>query len=214
MALKLHTFTFNAFSENTYVLSDDTHECIIIDAGCYENEEEQELLHYLKDNHLNPLMLVNTHCHIDHIFGVDFLKRTLQIPYLIPKGELKINNTANMFAHVWGFPKMVVPHPDKFLDKQNGLTFGKTHLQILSVPGHSPDHVAFYHPESKLCISGDVLFRQSIGRTDFPDGDHDTLIKSIKKVLFALPDDTVVYCGHGDKTTIGYEKKYNPFLKT
>jgi glyoxylase-like metal-dependent hydrolase (beta-lactamase superfamily II) len=213
MSLKIHIFTFNAFSENTYILSDETNECVIIDAGCYEREEEQELLNYLKDNQLKPIMLANTHCHIDHVFGVDFLKRTLKIPYLIPEGELGMNNASNMFARMWGFSKVAVPEPDKFLDKEKGLSFGKTHLQILSVPGHSPDHVAFYHAESKVCINGDVLFRQSIGRTDLPNGDHATLIKSIKEVMFQLPDDTIVYCGHGGETTIGYEKKFNPFVR-
>lgn len=213
MTLTVYTFTFNAFSENTYILADETRNCIIVDAGCYEKEEERELIDFIANQKLTPVALVNTHCHLDHIFGVDFLKNYYKIPYWIPEGELVINNGAMTMAQLWGFPKLRTPEPTAFLDKKKGISFGNTHLSILSVPGHSPDHVAFYHAPSKICLNGDVLFHRSIGRSDLPYGNQEQLIRSIRTVMYQLPDDTLVYCGHGNPTTIGEEKKHNPFVK-
>lgn len=214
MPLTIHTFTFNDFSENTYVVADETKQCAIVDAGCYEKEEEQFLIDFIVTEKLTPVALINTHCHLDHIFGVDFLKNYFKIPYLIPEGELVINNGAMLMAQMWGFPKLRTPEPTGFLDKKHGIAFGNTWLEILSVPGHSPDHVAFYHAPSRSCLSGDVLFHRSIGRTDLPYGNHHQLIHSIQSVLYQLPEDTVIYAGHGHPTTIGEEKKYNPFVKS
>ena len=197
--------------ENTYVAYDDTRECVIIDPGCYEKNEQQELASFIENKNLKVIYLLNTHCHIDHVLGNQFVKDHFNVALLLHKDELVILNSNKALAPSYGIPNYQEAYPDEYIDEQDKVKFGDTELQVLFVPGHSPGHIAFYNKDRKICIAGDVLFQRSIGRTDLPGGDYDTLINSIHNKIFPLGDDVVVYCGHGPSTTVGEEKKYNPF---
>ena len=211
--MKVTCITFNAFSENTYVLSDDTKECIVIDPGCYDKAEKQQLADFIKTEDLKVVHLLNTHCHIDHVFGNKFVADTYNVPLEIHEKDLDVLRSVPAYAPNYGFPNYEEQLPGAYLKEGEKVKFGNTELDILFTPGHSPGHVVFYNQPEKVCIGGDVLFQSSIGRTDLPGGDFDTLIQSIKTKLFTLPDDVTVYPGHGPETTIGYEKKHNPFLR-
>ncbi|WP_347159642.1 MBL fold metallo-hydrolase [Pontibacter chitinilyticus] len=205
--------TFNAFQENTYLLHDDTRECVVIDPGCYTSEERQQLKKYVEDNNLNVVRLLNTHCHIDHVLGNQFVASTYNIGLEIHQQDEQVLRAVPTYAGAYGFPQYSEQLPEKYLQEGDVVQFGNTQLQVLLTPGHAPGHVVFYNEPEKIIIGGDVLFRQSIGRTDLPGGDFDTLIQSIKTKLFTLPDEVTVYPGHGPETTIGYEKQHNPFLR-
>lgn len=209
--MKVHSFVFNPFGENTYVVYDENREAVIIDPGCYESSEKKELDDFITENQLHVALLLNTHCHIDHILGNDHVKSKYNVPFLIHKKEDSILRAAKAYAPNYGFNRYREVLPDKFIDETDEITWGNSRLQILYLPGHAPGHLGFYNPTEKFIISGDVLFDGSIGRTDLPGGDMDTLIQSIQQNLFALPDDVIVYPGHGPETTIGKEKVSNPF---
>lgn len=209
--ITVKSFVFNPFSENTYIVYDETREAIIIDPGCYEAHERKELDEFIKSNHLTVVLLINTHCHIDHVLGNDFVKETYNVPFLIHKNEENLLRAVKSYASNYGFAKYKEALPDKFIDERDEITWGKSELDIIFLPGHSPGHIALYNPAQKILISGDVLFNNSIGRTDLLGGDMDTLIDSIQQKLFDLPDDVIVYSGHGEPTTIGKEKVSNPF---
>jgi hydroxyacylglutathione hydrolase len=211
--LQIHSFTFNPLQENTYILFDETKECVIIDPGCYEKDEEEALANFIKQQDLKPVYLLNTHCHLDHVLGNKFCKNTYQLKLHIHPNEIEILRAAPLFAALYGVPLYQETEPEAWLNEREQISFGNTTLDVLFVPGHSPGHVAFICHESKAIISGDVLFKQSIGRTDLPGGNHSTLIKSIQSQLFLLPEDYDVFPGHGPKTTIGFEKKHNPYLQ-
>jgi hydroxyacylglutathione hydrolase len=210
--IKIHCFTFNALQENTYILADETKECIIIDPGCYTKQEQEILKQFIADNQLDVKLLFNTHCHVDHVLGNHFVKTTYQVPLLISEQELPVLGAVTAYAPMYGFHEYAPSEPDQFISEKEAIHFGKSSLQVLSVPGHSVGHLAFYSKEDGFCVSGDVLFKLSIGRTDLPGGDYDTLMDSIFNKMYLLPDDTVIYAGHGDPTTIGYEKEYNYFV--
>ena len=209
--IQIKTFVFNAFYENTYVLFDETKECIIIDAGCYEKHEEEELAKFISANELKPVMLVNTHCHIDHVLGNNFVCKTYNLLPLLHRIEVQLLEAAPVYGANWGIAMHPSPLASTFLDEGDTVRFGNSELKILFTPGHSPGSICLHNAEQKIIVSGDVLFQQSIGRTDLPGGDYDTLIKNIREKLFVLDDATIVYSGHGPTTTIGFEKKYNPF---
>jgi glyoxylase-like metal-dependent hydrolase (beta-lactamase superfamily II) len=209
--LNIHSFVFGPFQENTYILSDDTGEGIVVDPGCYQPHEQKLLTQFTEEHNIRITLIVNTHCHIDHVLGNDFAKHHFGVPLAIPKGEEEVFRSVKVFAELYGFPEYREAEVDQYIDESDNIEFGNTTLKILLVPGHSPGHLAFYHPESKICLGGDVLFEGSIGRTDLPGGDHKTLIYSIHKKMFSLPDEVVVYSGHGQATSIGQEKKSNPF---
>jgi len=206
-------FTFNAFSENTYVLHDETNECVVIDPGCYDKKEQNILAAFITDKKLKVTALLNTHCHIDHVFGNKFVVDTYQVPFLIHAADLPTLQAVPVYAPSYGFPLYEPAQPTAYLKEGEKVTFGNTRLKILFTPGHAPGHVVFYNEEAKVCIGGDVLFKQSIGRTDLPGGDFDTLIQSIRTQLFTLPNEVKVYPGHGPGTSIGEEKISNPFLR-
>ena len=213
LVMKIEKFTFNAFSENTFIVSDNTKECIIIDPGCYNQHEKNELAKYVTDNNLKPVMLINTHCHIDHIFGNKFAAEKWGLELQINKLELGILENSTDLAKLYGFENYEKsPNAKIFLNEHDEIKFGESKLDILFTPGHSPGHIAFHSAKDKVLISGDVLFNNSIGRTDLPGGNYDTLIKSIKEKILLLEDETIVFCGHGPSTTIGSEKLNNPFL--
>lgn len=209
--LQVKKFTFNPFMENTYVLFDETNECVIIDPGCVEKDEENELTEFIESNKLIVKQLINTHCHIDHVLGNAFVKRKFNVPLLIHPIEEAMLRAVKSYASNYGFFQYQDSTADSFLNEGDEVVFGNQKLAILFVPGHSPGHIAFYDAPTKILIGGDVLFENSIGRTDLPGGDYDTLITSIHKKFFTLPDDVTVYCGHGSETSIGFEKRTNPF---
>ena len=212
--VKVKKFVFNPFMENTYILFDETKECVIIDPGCYSEQEEKMIEDFIQENELKPVKLLHTHSHLDHVFGSGYLAEKYDLDLWIHKDDENTLKAFELTAGMYGFPFRSTP-PDEyhFYDLNNGIGFGNTHLEIRFVPGHAPGHVVFISNDANFVINGDCLFDGSIGRTDLPGGDHETLIKSIHEQLFSLKDEYVVYCGHGDETTIGKEKMTNPFLK-
>lgn len=209
--LFIKNFVFNPFQENTYVLYDETKECAIVDPGCYEVDEKAELLDFIASEGLKVKALLNTHCHVDHVLGNSFVKEKFNVGLQIHAKDEPTLKAVKVYSSNYGFHQYDEASPDHYLQEGDTVTVGNQKLSVLFVPGHSPGHVAFYHPGDKILIGGDVLFYNSIGRTDLPGGNFDTLIDSIHKKLFTLPDDVTVYPGHGPETTIGFEKKTNPF---
>ena len=211
--INVKKFTFNPFSENTYVLYDETKECVIVDPGCYYEEEEKMICDFINDNGLSPVKLLHTHSHLDHVFGSGLISEKYKLDLWIHDKDQQTLQAFNLSAGMYGIPiKKSPPETFNFFDLKEGIEFGKSHLEIRLVPGHSPGHVVFISKESNFVINGDCLFDGSIGRTDLPGGHHQTLIDSIREQLFTLNDDCLVYCGHGAETTIGKEKSTNPFL--
>lgn len=209
--MQVQRFEFNPFMENTYVLFDESGECVIIDPGCYERNEEEQLAGFISEKNLTVKKLINTHCHIDHVLGNAFVKRKFGVPLYIHPLEAHQLKAVKSYAPNYGFARYQDSEEDSFINEGDTVSFGHQQLDVLFVPGHSPGHIALYHKESKVIIGGDVLFENSIGRTDLPGGDFDTLINSIHQKFFTLPDDVTVYCGHGSETSIGFEKRTNPF---
>lgn len=209
--LEVKKFVFNPFMENTYVLFDETGECVIIDPGCIEKEEETELTDFIQSKNVSVKKLINTHCHIDHVLGNAFVKRKYNVELFIHPIEEPVLRAVKSYASNYGFSHYQDSTAEHFLNEGDVVTFGNQQLSVLFVPGHSPGHIALYHPLTKTLLGGDVLFENSIGRTDLPGGNFDTLIRSIHTKFFTLPDDVTVYCGHGPETTIGFEKRTNPF---
>jgi hydroxyacylglutathione hydrolase len=209
--LKIQAFEFNAFQENTYLLFDETRECVIVDPGCYEPEENKALETFIADQELSVKLLINTHCHIDHVLGNYFVKSRYGVNLLIHSLEEPVLRAVKAYAPAYGFFKYQEVNHGGFLAEGDLIKFGNQTLDVIFVPGHSPGHVAFWHKESNNLIGGDVLFYNSVGRTDLPGGNFDVLIKSIHEKLFILPDETTVWPGHGPETTIGFEKQTNPF---
>jgi len=209
--LQVKKFVFNPFMENTFVVFDETNECIIIDPGCFEKEEENQLVEFIEGNKFNVKKLINTHCHIDHVLGNAFIKKKFNVPLIIHSIEEAMLKAVKTYASNYGFFQYQDSAPDAYLNEGDQVSFGNQQLDVLFVPGHSPGHIALFHAESKTLIGGDVLFENSIGRTDLPGGHFDTLIDSIHRKFFNLPDDVKVYCGHGAETSIGFEKRTNPF---
>lgn len=210
--LHIATFTFNPFQENTYLLYDDSGEAALVDPGCYEAHEKKELKEFIQENKLQVKQLLNTHCHIDHVLGNAWAMREFGIPLLIHQDDLPVLKSVESYASNYGFPAYEGSEPSGFLEEGEFISVGKEKLKVLFVPGHAPGHVVFYHSDSKQLIAGDTLFRGSIGRTDLPGGNHELLLQKIKSELFNLPDQTVVFPGHGPETNIGFEKVHNPFV--
>lgn len=213
--IQIQKFTFNLFSENTYVHWDDlSKESAIVDPGCSDSSEEQELKESITENNLIVKYLINTHCHIDHILGCEFVKKKFNPIYYAPELDIPLLQNANMQASFVGMDFSISILPDEYLSETKKLYLGSSELSFLFTPGHTPGEFCIYIPDIKSCITGDVLFNDSIGRTDLWGGNYDTLIRSITEKLLTLPDDTNIYPGHGDPSTIGREKKSNPFLKS
>lgn len=210
--IQVKSFTFNPVAENTYVLYDETREAVIIDPGNYEAHENQHIDRFILDNQLIPIKIINTHAHFDHVLGVSYVKNKYNIPFALSETELPLLRAVKSYAPNYGFHLFDEPEVDEFIPEDQIISFGNSSLIALFVPGHSPGHLAFYSETDALLIGGDVLFRQSIGRTDLPGGNHQQLLTSIRTKLFTLDEATTVYPGHGGPTTIGYEKKHNPFF--
>lgn len=210
--IHIKAFTFSPISENTYVLYNDAGKAIIVDPGCYFPAEEETLKNCLIDNGLTPVYLLNTHCHLDHVFGNKWVHETYGLELHMHPNEASMLELAPLSGERWGLPFQNYTGPLHFLNDGDTLFLDDTEIQVILAPGHSPGSICFYLPSQGDLIGGDVLFRGSIGRTDLPGGDSETLLTSICEKLWVLPDETVVYSGHGIKTTIGYEKRNNPFL--
>lgn len=208
--IQVKSFVCNAFQENTYVLSSGQ-SCLIIDPGCSSKDECGAIEQYIIENNLKPVSLVNTHCHIDHVLGNSWVKERFKIPFSIHEKELKVLQAVKVYAPNYGYPTYQEAAPDTFLKEGETVSFGDTSFHILFLPGHAPGHIGLYFKDEKKLFAGDVLFRESIGRTDLPGGDFDTLIKSIHSNVFTLPEEVEVFPGHGPSTTVGYEKVNNPF---
>jgi hydroxyacylglutathione hydrolase len=208
----VQSFVNNPYQENTYILYDASGECIIIDPGMYTSTEQNTVVRFIKDNSLTPVLLLNTHCHIDHVLGNKFIFDQYGLKPQFNIGESDTLAAVITYAPAMGFRYDASPVPDTFLPEEGFITFGNTELQLIFAPGHSSAHLCFYDKDANILIGGDVLFRNSIGRTDLPGGNHNLLIKNIKEKLLLLPDDCTVYPGHGPETTIGYEKQHNPYL--
>ena len=210
--IHIKAFTFSPISENTYVLYNNEGKAIIIDPGCYFPAEQETLKNFLTDNGLTPVYLLNTHCHLDHVFGNKWVHETYGLKLHMHPNEEAMLALAPVSGERWGLPFQNYAGPLHFLNDGDTVFLGDTEIQVILAPGHSPGSICFYMPTQGDLIGGDVLFRGSIGRTDLPGGDTETLLTSIREKLWVLPDETVVYSGHGIKTTIGYEKRNNPFL--
>lgn len=210
--LKIQMFTFNPVQENTYVIFNEEGACAIVDPGCYFDHEYKELTDFIHTNNLVPKCLLNTHCHLDHIFGNRRIAELYNLQLHMHPKEKKLFDYAPASGEMWGLPFKNYEGAIIYINEGEKIKIGHDELEILFTPGHSSGSVSFYSSEGKFVLSGDVLFQAGIGRTDLPGGDFDTLVSSIKHKLFMLPDDVTVYSGHGPQTTIGEEKRSNPFL--
>lgn len=206
-------FVFSPFQENTYLLYDKTKECVIIDPGCYDENERNRLVELIESRDLKPVKLINTHCHIDHIFGNKFVSEKYNLPLESHKDEQQTIEYSKLAAQMYGLKLEESPAISVFWEEGDVITFGESELEVLFTPGHSPASISFYNRKGNFVIGGDVLFYESIGRTDLPGGNFETLATMIRTKFFTLPDETKVYSGHGGVTTVGHEKRNNPFLK-
>jgi glyoxylase-like metal-dependent hydrolase (beta-lactamase superfamily II) len=211
--LTVQSFTFNPVQENTYVLYNEKGECCIIDPGCYFASEEMALTDFIEQNSLKPILLLNTHCHLDHIFGNRFIHKKYHLPLHLHPDEKPVLEYGPAAGQLWQLPFDNYDGELVFIREDDSVRIGEDVLHVLFTPGHSPGSISFYDKEAKFVISGDVLFQGSVGRTDLPGGDFTVLEKSILTKLYTLPEDTIVYSGHGESTTIGDEMKTNPFVK-
>ena len=212
--MKIKRFEFNMFPVNSYVLWDETNEAVLIDPGCYYDVEKAALKDFIISNNLTVKHLLNTHLHIDHICGNTFCERTFGVKSEAHEADLFWVEEAPKQSRMFGLKLDAEPAPPAVhLHDGNMVNFGTTRLEVIHVPGHSPGSIVFYSAADGCMFSGDVLFQGSIGRADLAGGNFDTLIEGISSKLFVLPDETIVYPGHGAPTTIGYEKTENPFFR-
>jgi glyoxylase-like metal-dependent hydrolase (beta-lactamase superfamily II) len=211
--LTIKSFTFSPVQENTYILYNDKKECGIIDPGCYFPEERTTLTTFIEENGLRPVLLLNTHCHLDHIFGNKFVFGKWGLVPHIHLAEKPVLDAASEAGIRWQLPFDNYQGKLAYIKEGTTIAIGTEELEIRFTPGHSPGSVIFYYEPGGFLIGGDVLFNGSIGRTDLPGGDFETLFRSIQTQVFTLPDDTKVYPGHGPLTTVGFEKMNNPFVK-
>jgi len=208
----VQSFTANPYQENGYVLFDESKDCVIIDPGAYTSQEQNELSRFIESQKLTPVKLLNTHCHIDHVLGNAFVHSLYGLIPEFHRFELEVLHAIPGYAPQMGIRYELSPLPETFLSESGKIAFGQSELELIFAPGHSPGHLCFHSPVDNFLIGGDVLFYQSIGRTDLPGGNHQQLLDNIKHKLFNLPNDCVVYPGHGPSTQIGFEKVHNPFL--
>lgn len=211
--LHIKTFTFNPYQENTYVIYNDAKECIIIDPGMHNYQEEQLFQSFIDGQELKPIALVNTHGHIDHVLGNRFIYETYELMPQFHENELPLLVQVQNYAPQMGIRYEPSPIPETFLTIDDKIEIGDESLSLLFAPGHSPGHLCLYSAEHNFLIGGDVLFHRSVGRTDLPGGNHQQLMESIANTIYTLPEETTVYPGHGPTTTIKEEKELNPFIR-
>jgi len=212
--MEIKAFQFNPFAENTFLLYDTSNEAILIDPGCYFPKEKEELSTFINDNNLKLTKVIFTHCHLDHAFGANYIFNTYtNISFEANKTEQMLLDSASDFATNYGLQMEKPPKLTNFISEGDIICFGKTELHVICIPGHSPGGLCFYNKEQGDLFPGDILFQGSIGRSDLPGGNHNQLIDGIKKKILYLPENVVVYPGHGEYTTIGNEKALNPYLQ-
>ncbi len=211
--MKIKTFVFNDLRENTYLIWDETKEAIIIDPGCYSNTENNELVGYIKKENLNLKLIINTHCHIDHVLGNYFVKNKYNIPLWIPEKEVETFLAVKVYAPHYGIFQYQTCEYDALIKENQRIEFGNLHFETHFLPGHSPGHLVFLNNDYKVAFCGDVIFYESIGRTDLPGGNTEQLLKSIKTKLFTWDEQTTLYPGHGPKTNVAHEKGNNPYVR-
>jgi len=210
--MEIYRLVFNPIDVNTYILADKSGECAIIDCGSYDFDEFSEMTDLIDDKKLTPVLLLNTHCHLDHIFGDGFVLSKYNIGALCHSDDVYNRNKAVNHALMFGLSMENPPEPAGYLTDGQKISFGQTELVAIHVPGHAAGSLAFYSEKDKVVFTGDALFAGSIGRTDLPGGNYETLINSIRNKLFTLPEETVVFPGHGNETTVGIEKRTNPYF--
>lgn len=210
--ITVKTLVFNNLSVNTYVLHDQTNRAVIVDPACSNSDEQKILYQYLENNNLIPEKIINTHGHIDHIVGVEKVMKHYNIPFLLHREDSFLLEKAKEMGFIFGFQVDEIPSATAFLTEGDKVEFGNSSLEVFHIPGHSPGSIVFYSKTNNFVIVGDVLFSGSIGRTDLPRGDYETLINGIRKKLLTLPSNTIVFSGHGPYTTIKTEHDTNPFL--
>jgi glyoxylase-like metal-dependent hydrolase (beta-lactamase superfamily II) len=210
--MKVFRLVFSPIEVNTYILSDNSGQCAVIDCACYTQDEFDRLTGYISKKNLNPVLLLNTHCHLDHIFGNKMFLEKYNLGTLCHKDEEGNRNDSNHVADLFGLSMEAPPEPAGLIEDGSIITFGTSELQALFVPGHTSGSLAFYSEKDKIVFTGDALFAGSIGRTDLKGGNYETLIHSITGKLFVLPPDTAVYPGHGEATTIEREMRTNPYF--
>ena len=213
--MNIKIFEFNPIAVNTYVLYDETGECVIVDPACFFPHEQQELLKFINEKKLVVKHLLNTHLHFDHVFGVNFIEAQFDVKMKAHKADKFLLANMEQQMVMFGFPANgdYIPTLTNYIDENDIIEFGNQKLTIMHVPGHSPGSLVFYNKQEGVVVSGDVLFNGSIGRTDLPQGDHNSLIDGIKRKILTLPDNTVVYPGHGPATSVEGAKRINPFLQ-
>ena len=210
--IKVKKFTFNPFQENTYIISNEKKECIIIDPGCSNLNEEKEINFYIENSNLSPKYLLNTHCHIDHILGNNFIKSNWDVKFGIHKLENELLKNSKIIANNYGIENFKEsPKPDFFIEENQVIEIFKLKFKTISCPGHSPGHILFYEEKKEIMFSGDLIFKNSIGRYDLPGSDYQTLCNSIRKVCL-IEKNVKIHSGHGPITTLDIEKKMNPFI--
>jgi len=212
--MQIKSLVFNPFQENTYLLYDETKECVIVDPGMLSSVEENLLVSTIEELDLKPVRLLQTHLHLDHVFGTGFVTKHYGLKPEAHKTDLPFIAQHKEYSANFGVQvEMNPPEPEIFLDEGDEVKFGNTILQVRHIPGHSPGGIVFYNQQDEVVIAGDVLFKGSVGRSDLPGGDHELLISGIKEKLMNLPDEVKVYSGHGPETTIGQERNSNPYLQ-
>ncbi len=210
--MEIFRLVFSPIDVNTYILADSSGDCAIIDCGCYDDAEFRELTSFIEEKKLNPILLLNTHCHLDHIFGNRYLLEKYKLRALSHEKEETNRKNGPQHAVIFGLTMEMPPEPERFITDNEVIKFRSNDLKVLSVPGHSAGGVAFYSEKDGCVFTGDALFAGSIGRTDLPGGNYETLMNSIKNKLFKLPESTIVYSGHGAESTIGTEIRTNPWF--
>lgn len=210
--MKIKSFVFSPFMENTFVIWDNsTMTGAVVDPGMYDVSEQKQFDDFIAESQINLKYIINTHCHIDHIFGVKYLQDKYQIEYWAPEGDIELIEMAEVQAGMFALDIDKPDKPNKLL-KEESFFIANVKGEFIFTPGHTPGELCIYFPDEKICITGDVLFKEGIGRTDLWGGNYNTLMNSIKNKLLVLPEETIIYPGHGDSSTIGYEKKHNSFL--
>ena len=210
--LHIHHFTFNPFQENTYVVYNDQKEAFIIDPGCYTKIEQKQLLDFIQTHCLQVKGLLNTHCHLDHVFGNQLIADTFNVSATFHKNEQVVLDRLHEASSKWGIPCENYTGTINYIEHGDTILLGKDAFEILLTPGHSPGSVCFYNQEQSFMIGGDLIFKDGVGRTDLPGSNPTDLINSIKEVVLPLPENIIIYSGHGPATSIGREKSHNPFL--
>jgi len=211
--ITIQDFCFSAFQENTYVLYNELKEAIIIDPGCYTRIEEKMLTDFIRKENLKPTLLLNTHCHLDHVFGNNYVSETYGLTAHFHPNEQIVLDRLPEAAAKWGAPTDAYKGSIQYIQEGEMIQFGSDSFKVLLTPGHSPGSVCFYHAEQDFMIGGDLIFKDGVGRTDLPGANPLDLIKSIRTQIFPLPDSLTIYSGHGPATTWGREKEHNPYIK-